>query len=72
MSTRTQLLSTIAIAAAFLLASVAMPETADAWIWWNRNPPTNGAPEVDPSTLSSAIALAMGGLAVLGDKLRRR
>lgn len=68
MSTRTQLISTLAIAAALTLAWTAMPATADAWIW---NHPRD-APEVDPSTLSSAIALAMGGLAVLGDKLRRR
>ena len=68
MSTRTQLLSTIAIAAAFLLASAVMPQTADAWFW---HPPRQ-TPEIDPGTLSSAIALAMGGLAVLGDKLRRR
>ncbi len=67
MSKRTQLLSTIAIAAAFILASAAMPETAAAY--WK---PNRGAPEVDPSTLGNAIALAMGGLAVLGDKLRRR
>jgi len=68
MSRRTQLLSPIAIAVAFILASAAMPDTADAWF----KRPSGGAPEVDPSTLSSAIALAMGGLAVLGDKLRRR
>ena len=68
MSKRTQLLSTIAIAAAFILASAAMPDTANAWF----RKPSRGAPEVDPSTLGNAIALAMGGLAVLGDKLRRR
>jgi hypothetical protein len=70
MSTRTQLLSTVAIAAAFLAASAAMPDAAQAWWWRPRNPPQ--APEIDPGTLSSAIALAMGGLAVLGDKIRRR
>lgn len=69
MSTRTQMISTIAIAAAFMLASAVMPETADAW-WWKR--PGREAPEIDPSTISSAIALAMGGLAVLSDKIRRR
>jgi hypothetical protein len=67
MSTKTQFITTIAIAAAFLAISTAMPESAHAW--WT---PTREAPEVDPSTLSSALALAMGGLAVLGDKLRRR
>lgn len=69
MSTRTQFYLSIAITAAFMLATVVMPETADAW-WWKK--PAKEVPEIDPSTISSAIALAMGGLAVLGDKLRRR
>lgn len=30
------------------------------------------APEIDPSALGSAIALVIGGAAMLGDKLRRR
>ena len=68
MSKRMQLISTIALAAAFMVAASVMPETADAFV----RRPRGGAPEVDPSTLSSAIALAMGGLAVLSDKLRRR
>ena len=67
MSTRTQMISSIAIAAAFMVASAVMPETADAWWKTGRE-----APEIDPSTVSSAIALAMGGLAVLSDKIRRR
>ena len=46
MSTRTQLISTIAIAAAFMLASAASPETADAWFNWN---PPRQTPEIDPS-----------------------
>lgn len=70
MSSKTQFIGTLALAAAFVAASIAMPETADAWGF--RRTRYRGAPEVDPSTLSSAIALAMGGLAVLGDKLRRR
>jgi hypothetical protein len=45
-------------------ASVVTPNLALAYY--------RGAPEVDPSTLSSAIALAMGGVAILCDKLRRR
>jgi hypothetical protein len=48
-----------------------MPDAANAWWNWNP-PPPRGAPEVDPSTISSVIALAMGGMAVLGDKFRRR
>lgn len=70
MSTKTRIIIGIALAAAFVAASTVMPTSAQAF-WWNQNPP-RGAPEVDPSTLSSALALAIGGLAVLGDKLRRR
>lgn len=35
--------------------------------------PQNGgaAPEIDPSALGSAIALVMGGIAVLSDRFRR-
>ncbi len=68
MATNTQLRFTIAIAVAFVALSVVMPDAADAF-FRRRN---RGAPEIDPGTLSNAIALAMGGLAVLGDKLRRR
>ena len=67
MATKTQFRFTVALAVALAALSIAMPDAADAF--FHR---TYGAPEVDPSTLSSAIALAMGGLAVLGDKLRRR
>jgi hypothetical protein len=71
MSTRTQFYLSIGITAAWMVATMVMPETADAFWWWKpRNPPT--APEIDPGTVSSAIALAMGGLAVLSDKFRRR
>ena len=69
MATKTKIRFTLAIAAVAVAASVITPDAAHAWFSY---PPTNGAPEVDPSTLSGAIALAMGGLAVLGDKLRRR
>jgi hypothetical protein len=72
MSTRTQMFVTLGVTAAFMAATVLMPEAADAGWWWKPKykPPT--APEIDPSTVSSAIALAMGGLAVLKDKIRRR
>ena len=71
-STNKQLLSIAAIAAAFLAVSFATPDSAHAWFWdWNKYP-QRGAPEVDPSTISSVVALALGGFAVLGDKLRRR
>ncbi len=68
MATKMRPIITLAFVAGFVVLSTAMPESALAHF---RTPP-QGAPEVDPSTLGSAIALAMGGLAVLGDKLRRR
>ncbi|MCC6850062.1 MAG: hypothetical protein IT294_16275 [Deltaproteobacteria bacterium] len=66
MATKTQLRFTIAIAVALAAVSVAMPDLALAGHRHYR-----GAPEVDPSTLSSAIALALGGVAILRDKFRR-
>lgn len=72
MTTKKQII-TIAIAAALMAASTLMPEAADANGYRRpRHTRTNSAPEVDPSTVSSALALAVGGLAVLSDKLRRR
>lgn len=71
MGTNKQFLSTIAIEAALLAVSFALPETASAF-WWDKPRGGQGAPEVDPSTIGSAVAIAMGGLAVLTDKLRRR
>lgn len=68
MTTKKQLIGTIALGAAFVAASTLIPDTAHAW-WWDRTP---GAPEIDPSSLGSAIALALGGWAVLSDKLRGR
>lgn len=70
MSTRTQFYLSIGITTAFMVATMMAPEMAEAWWKKPRNPPS--APEIDPGTISNAIALAMGGLAVLGDKLRRR
>ncbi len=70
MSTRTQFHLSIGITAAFMVATMVMPEMADASWWRTRRVPQ--APEIDPGTISNAIALAMGGLAVLSDKLRRR
>lgn len=67
MSSKTQFRFTLAIAVALAAVSVAMPDLALAG--YHRR--YRGAPEVDPSTLSSAIALAMGGVAILRDKFRR-
>jgi hypothetical protein len=67
-TSKKHLLSVVAVAAAVVAGSFAMPDTAHAF--FNYTP--RGAPEVDASTIGSVIALAMGGVAVLGDKLRRR
>lgn len=64
MATKTQIRLTLTLAAIVAAATVAMPDMALAYY-------RGGAPEVDPSTLGSAIALAMGGAAILRDKLRR-
>ena len=66
MLTRTQLITVITIAAAFVVAMAVTPDTASAIVT------RPSAPEVDPGTIASAVALAIGGLAVLTDKLRRR
>lgn len=71
MTTNKRFICTIAIGAALLAFSFAMPETASAF-FWERPYGGQGAPEVDPSTISSALALAVGSLAVLTDKLRRK
>lgn len=75
-TSKKQLFTTIAIAGAVMAVSIAMPDSAHAGNWYNWfnqfNEPAHAAPEVDPSTIGSVVALAMGGLAVLTDKLRRR
>ena len=59
------------------LTLIAMSATsADAFIDLGRfipDQPQNGgaAPEIDPSALGNAIALVMGGIAVLSDRFRR-
>lgn len=75
-------------AAVLALTLVAMrPSVAEAGFWcWllgdcgggggsgtsQQRAPESAAPEVDPGTLATAIALAAGGAAVLGDRVRRR
>ena len=66
-----KLLGVVAIAAAVFDVSFATPDSAHAWLF-HFYKPGRSAPEVDPSTISSIVALALGGFAVLGDKLRRR
>ena len=72
--TKKQLLSIAGVAAAIVAVSFAAPDNAHAWLFdWDKfKQPGRGAPEVDPSTISSIVALALGGFAVLGDKPRRR
>ena len=72
MVSKKQLLSIAAIATAILAYSIATPDSAHAWLFHHYTYPNRAAPEVDPSTISGVVALALGGFAVLGDKLRRR
>lgn len=53
--------------------SVLFPDLAHAgWLDLFPNPPGNGgAPEIDPSAFGSALALVMGGVAMLADRFRR-
>jgi len=61
------------------------PARADVWCWLfgsgcdgrsasrdTSSQRDGGAPEIDPGTLGSALALAGGGAAILADRLRRR
>jgi hypothetical protein len=73
MLTNKQFFSIIAFSViALTVMSIAMPEAAEAFWLWKKKKPGRGAPEIDPGTISNAIALAAGGLAVLSNKLRRR
>jgi hypothetical protein len=54
----------LATAAAFALMAFA-PDSAMARV-------LEDVPEIDPSVLQGALALAAGGVAVLADRLRRR
>jgi hypothetical protein len=69
-----------------VMCSALSPSKADAgfWCWLVGNCGSGGsagtpqssrqndAPEIDPGALASAIALAAGGAAMLGDRVRRR
>jgi hypothetical protein len=75
----------IRIALLISLLSMATPARAEADVWcWlfgsgcggngpaTQESPNRGAPEIDPNALAGAFALAAGGVAMLGDRLRRR
>lgn len=73
MLTNKQFFSIVAVAVvALTVMSIAMPEAAEAFWSWKKRRPARQVPEIDPGTISNAIALAAGGLAVLSNKLRRR
>jgi hypothetical protein len=68
-----QLLGIAAIAVAVGAWSFAAPGDAHGLLFRRHYGSVGStAPEVDPGALGSVVALAMGGLAVLSDKLRRR
>jgi hypothetical protein len=83
--TRTSRGFRVVFAAVVLLASAPMRAEADVWCWLfgsgcgagrgtttTSGSPDRAAPEIDPNALACAIALAAGGAAVLGDRVRRR
>lgn len=83
--TRTRRGLRVVLAGVLLLASTPVRAEADVWCWLfgsgcggrggaatSQSAPDRATPEIDPSTLASAIALAAGGAALLGDRVRRR
>jgi hypothetical protein len=75
----------VVVAAGLLLASAPARAEADMWCWLfgsgcgggsgattRQGSPDRVAPEIDPNALACAIALAAGGAALLGDRVRRR
>jgi hypothetical protein len=76
----------VVVAAGLLLASVPARAEADVWCWLfnsgcgggggngttTQSAPERATPEIDPNALACAIALAAGGAALLGDRVRRR
>lgn len=69
-----KLLPLLGFAALALTLSILTPHAAHAGLLdLFPNEPSGGgsAPEIDPSALGSAIALVMGGAAMLTDRFRR-
>jgi hypothetical protein len=81
---RTRIAVRIAIfAIAFSLLTPRLAAAGDFWCWLfggcgggdrtaGQSSPQSEAPEIDPSALANALALAAGGAAVLGGRRRRR
>ena len=65
---RNRTLKLVLVAAALFVSATASPAHAGGFRQDNRN----CVPEIDASVASSAIALAVGGLALLRDRYRRR
>lgn len=73
-----------AAALAVVLSGVApTPAHADVWCWLfggcggssnasHQTSTNRNTPEIDPGALANAIALAVGGAALLSDRVRRR
>ena len=68
-----KLIPLLGFSAFALTLSLLNPESSDALcilgLCGSETPPS--APEIDPSALGSAIALVIGGAAMLGDRFRR-
>lgn len=64
-----KLLPLFALAA--LALAVVTPTSAHAFLDLLPKEPGGGAPEIDPSAIGSAIALVIGGAALLRDRVRR-
>ena len=84
---RERALNGLRVVTAAVLLSASSPANAEANVWcWlfgsgcdggggtttNQGSPEHATPEIDPNALASAIALAAGGAALLGDRVRRR
>jgi hypothetical protein len=66
-----KLLSFLGIAAFAAALAITTPSPAHAFLDGLLNNPDNGAPEIDPSAIGSAVALALGGAVMLRDRIRR-
>ena len=85
---RTRALNSFRVVTVALLLSASSPANAEANVWcWlfgsgcgggadgtttSQGSPERATPEIDPNALANAIALAAGGAALLGDRVRRR
>jgi hypothetical protein len=67
---RTRTLKLAFVAAALFVSAIATSSTAHAGLF-DQGGTRNCVPEIDASVASSAIALAVGGLALLRDRSRR-